>query len=117
MAQAWEYAGQTHLSPADAENIAPDSALLKITSAEQNPRDVDLQRTGLAELAEIATSNPSFVVIKGWEDLQAALRELFEVICPETSFRPFSLSRLPDLASEGYVDESFAGTGPTSALL
>ena len=75
VAQAQKSEGQTQLSAAGAE-IASDSALLKITSAEQNPHDVDLQRAGLVELAEVATSNPSFVVIKAWEDLQATLREL-----------------------------------------
>jgi hypothetical protein len=84
-----------------------DQALLSITSVEKNPSDVGLQRAGLVELAELATSNPSFVVIKGWEDLEAALRALVEAAWPGAK-RSYPLRRLPDLVSEGYVDASFA---------
>jgi hypothetical protein len=107
VAQAQESEGQTQLSVAGAENIVSDSALLKITSAEQNPHDVDLQRAGLVELAEMATSNPSFVVIKAWEDLQATLRELAKVALPEAR-HPYGRRLLADLVNNGYVDESFA---------
>ena len=107
VAQAQESEGQTQLPVAAAESMLSDSALLKIISPEQNPRDVDLQRAGLIELAEVATSNPSFVVIKGWEDLQAALRELAEVAFPAARVS-YPLRLLPDLVSNGYVEESFA---------
>ena len=91
-----------------ARRIASDSALLKITSAEQNPHDVDLQRAGLVELAEVATSNPSFVVIKAWEDLQATLRELAKVAFPGARCCRIHGGCCRIWSSKGYVDETFA---------
>jgi len=106
VAQAQQSTGQTQLSTADAEKVA-GSALLKITSPERNPHDIDLRRAGLVELAELATSNPSFVVIKAWEELEATLSELVEAAFPNARLVSPSLA-LPDLIKKQHVDTSFA---------
>lgn len=106
VAQAQESVGLPQLGGADAEQTVADHALWKITSTEQNRHDIDLRKAGLIELAELATSNPSFVVIKGWEDLEAALMRLVKEVFPGTrEVNP--LRRLPDLVKERYVDDSF----------
>ena len=107
VAQAQESVGRTQLSTADAEKMAADRALRKITSTERNPHDIDLRRAGLVELAELATSNPSFVVIKAWEELEAALTGLVEAAFPGARLVSPALA-LPDLIKERYVDTSFA---------
>jgi hypothetical protein len=84
VAQAQESVGLPQLGGADAEQTVADHALWKITSTEQNRHDIDLRKAGLIELAELATSNPSFVVIKGWEDLEAALMRLVKEVFPGT---------------------------------
>ena len=107
VAQAQESVGRTQLSAADTEKMAADRALRKITSTERNPDDIDLRRAGLVELAELATSNPSFVVIKAWEELEAALMELVEEAFPGARLVSPSLA-LPDLIKERHVNTSFA---------
>ena len=105
VAQSQESVGRPQLGGADTEQTGADQALWKITSAEQNPHDIDLRKAGLIELAELATSNPSFVVIKAWEDLEAALMYLVKEVFPGTrEVNP--LRRLPDLVKERYVDDS-----------
>lgn len=106
VAQAQESVGQTQLGAADAEKMAADNALWKITSTEQGPYDIDLDRADLIELAELATSNPSFVVIKAWEDFEAALMDLVGTVFPGTR-HVYPLRRLPDLVKERHVDASF----------
>lgn len=106
VAQAQESAERPQLGGADTEQTVVDHALSKITSTEQNPHDIDLRKAGLIELAELATSNPSFVVIKAWEELEAALMNLVKEVFPGTrEVNP--LSRLPDLVKERYIDDSF----------
>ncbi len=106
VAQAQESVGRPQLGGADTEQTVADHALWKITSTEQNPHDIDLRKAKLVELAELATSNPSFVVIKAWEDLEAALMHLVKEVFPGTrDVNP--LRRLPDLVKEQYVNDSY----------
>ena len=107
VAQAQESVGQTQLSPVDPVKVEADDALRKIISTEHNTHDVDLDSAGLVELAELATSNPSFVVIKAWENLEAAVGKLVEAAWPGTK-EPYPFRRLFDLVKEKRTNASFA---------
>jgi hypothetical protein len=91
----------------DADDKLPlgERALRQVTSAAQILLDIDLQRAGLVQLAEMATSNPSFVVIKAWEDLAA---DLIKTLRPNAEIRN-PIYWLPELATDGHVSGSFPG--------
>lgn len=75
-------------------------------TVEPGQLDIDLDRPGFLGLAALATSNPSFVVIKAWEDLENALEGLVETVFPGTK-EVDPARRLPDLVRAGQVNESF----------
>lgn len=75
-------------------------------TVEPGQLDIDLDRPGFLGLAALATSNPSFVVINAWEDLENALEGLVETVFPGTK-EVDPARRLPDLVRAGQVNESF----------
>lgn len=104
--QAQETVGRTQVGSADTERMSVDRSLWKITSTELDPQEINLRNAGLVELATLATSNPSFVVLRSWDDLETTLVSLVRSVFPETrNFK--AVSRLPDLVKEEYVDQSF----------
>jgi len=106
VAQAQEAVERTQSDGTSAEQPLADLESWKITSTEQSQHDIDLDRPGFLGLAALATSNPSLVVIKAWEDLRVALKETARIAIPDTrEVNP--LPQLRELAREGYVDESF----------
>jgi hypothetical protein len=107
VAQAQQAAEEAKLEGADIERPTLDRSLWKITSTEQDPQNVDLRRAGLIELAELASANPSFVVIKAWEDLETELVLLVESAFPETDIFVDPLPSLPDLVRRRLISESF----------
>jgi hypothetical protein len=111
VAQAQEAVEQASLDAAATDNPVTDQALREITSTEQALQGVDLERAGLVQLAELATSNPSFVVIKAWEDLSAQLTTMVKTILTEADVRNATYW-LPELAKSGHINESF----PTAVL-
>lgn len=106
VAQAQEAVERVQPGGTSAEQAAEDHASRKIISTGQSPQDIDIERHGFLGLAALATSNPSFVVIKAWEDLNTALKETVKTVYPDA--RPVdTLRQLPDLVREGYVNQSF----------
>jgi hypothetical protein len=72
-----ERAAKPEPAPGSAKE---DHALHQIMSAEPNIGDVDLRSASLVQLAEIATSNPSFTVIKAYDELETAMNELADMV-------------------------------------
>jgi hypothetical protein len=104
--QAEETVGRTQVGSADTERMSFDRSLWKIPSTELDPQEITLRNAGLVQLATLATSNPSFVVLRSWDDLETTLVSLVRSVFPGT--RDFkAVSRLPDLVKEEYVDQSF----------
>jgi hypothetical protein len=104
--QAQETVGRTQVGSAETERTPVDRSLRAITSTALESQEIDLWNAGLVELATLATSNPSFVVLRSWDDLETSLTSLVRSVFPST--RDFkAVSRLPDLVKEGYVDQSF----------
>lgn len=104
--QAQKTVGRTQVGSADTGQPLVDRSLLKITSTELDPQEINLRNAGLVELAKLATSNPSFVVLRSWDDLETALTSLVQSVFPGA--KEFSaLRRLPDLVKGRYVDQSF----------
>ncbi len=104
VAQAQEAAERPQIGDADAKQTVVDRA--KIISTEQYPQDIDLEKHGFIGLAALAAVNPSFVVIKAWEDLEAELRKMVKTVFPDSKVvNPLRV--LPDLVREGHVDKSF----------
>jgi hypothetical protein len=83
-----------------------EPALRQIISTGQGLQDIDLQNVGLVQLAEMAASNPSFVVIKAWEDFAADLTTMVKTILPDAEVRN-PIYWLPELAKDGRIGESF----------
>ena len=106
VAQAQETVERTQPGGTDAEQPLVAHGKWVDKSTEKNPQDIDLQRAGFIGLAALAPSNPSFVVIRAWDDLETALRKTVEIVFPDTK-EVNPLHRLPDLIREGHVDESF----------
>lgn len=68
--------------------------------------DIDPEKPGFLGLAALATSNPSFVVIKAWDDLESELKRLITTVFPDT--KEIDLARcLLDLVRDGQLNESF----------
>lgn len=98
---------QTPLGVIDVERPADDHALRKITSTQRKSQDVDLLRAGLVEVAELATSNPSFVVIKSWEEFNGVLEELVAAAFPGNKKAWTWRMQLLELRKQGHVGNSF----------
>jgi hypothetical protein len=106
VAQAHETAEKAQLDGIAPENPVTERALREITSTEQALQDVDLQTAGLVQLAELATANPSFVVIKAWEDLFTRLTAMVKTMLPDADVRN-PIYWLPELARDRQISESF----------
>lgn len=76
------------------------------TSKNEGIREIDLEKSGFLGLAAVATANPSFVVIKGWEDLRTELQALVRAEFPDAKVRN-PLDMLPKLEKDKYVNHSF----------
>jgi hypothetical protein len=105
VAQAQDAAERAN-GQAGAEEPMVEPALRQIISTASSLQDVDLQNAGLVQLAELAASNPSFVVIKAWEDFAADLTTMVQAILPDAEVRN-PIYWLPEVAKDGHISKSF----------
>jgi hypothetical protein len=107
VAQAKETAEKPQIDRVATDNPVTERALREVTSTEQTKQDFDLKTAGLVQLAELATSNPSFVVIKAWEDLSAGLTAMVKAVLPDADVRS-PIYWLPELAKGKHISKSFS---------
>ena len=69
--------------------------------------DVNLQEAGLIQLAEIASSNPSFTVIKAYDELETAIGQLVLAAMPDLA-RSDPQNQVAILGDRRFLSESFA---------
>lgn len=91
---------------AGVEKSVSKAAAQTQKAVEPSQLDIDLEKPGFLGLAALATSNPSFVVIKAWDDLESELERLVETVFPDTK-EVNPVRRLPDLVRAGQLNESF----------
>jgi hypothetical protein len=106
VAQAPKTVEQTQLDDAATDNSVTERTLRALTILRLQNKDIDLQNAGLLQLAELATSNPSFVVIKAWEDLYAQLTAMVKSVFPDADVHN-PVYWFPELVKGKHIRESF----------
>lgn len=93
--------GSTSATPEVEQNKSPDD--MQEEPAQSGSIGWDLEKVGLAK---VASENPSYTIIRAWEELTGSLERLVATVLPDASPRnPIRL--LPELAMKGIVNDSF----------
>jgi hypothetical protein len=71
-------------------------------------KDADTKNLEELGLAKLAATNPSFVIIKAWEELSGSLDRLVRIVMSGTYERRTPIYWLPTLVADGVVNESFS---------
>jgi hypothetical protein len=99
-----QYIGIIHESVVASAKLQEE--LRQQAESTKRARESAVQEQELTQLAEMASANPSFTIIKAWEELSDVLTRLAKEALPNTAVRnPVYL--LPELVESGLIGESF----------